>query len=55
MPSITEIQIIDLKNRSYEQQEVPYTRKEFLDVRKRIEEIVEKIQLPEDNDIDREK
>lgn len=54
-PSITEIQIIDLKNRSYEQQEVPYTRKEFLDVRKRIDEIVEKIQLPEANDIDREK
>lgn len=54
-PSITEIQIIDLKNRSYGAPEEPYTRKEFLDVRKRIDEIVEKIQLPEADDIDREK
>ncbi len=54
-PEIIEIQIIDEQNRNYGVQEEPYTREEFLAIRKEIDKIKRQIQLPEANDPDREK
>lgn len=54
-PEIIEVQIIDEQNRNYAEQEKPYTREEFLAIRKRIDEIKRRVQIPEVEEPDREK
>ena len=52
--NIESVAIEDKKN-SVREQAVPYTREEFLSARKRIDEIVSSVEMPEDTDKNREK
>lgn len=56
-PDIEVIQIIDSENRErkWDNQEEPYTREEYLEIRKKIDEIVKQVEVPEENEKDREK
>ena len=54
-PEIEKIQIIDEENRCDIEQEEPYSREEFMQIRQKIDEIKEKVVIPEDSDQDREK
>lgn len=52
---IVEVQIIDEENRESDCQEEPYTREDFLQIRQKIDEIKEKIEIPDSSDENREK
>ncbi len=52
---IEEVQIIDEENRESDCQEEPYTREDFLQIRQKIDEIKEKIEIPDSSDENREK
>lgn len=54
-PEIVEVQIIDEENHGWYGQEEPYTREDFLQIRQKIDEIKEKIEIPDVSDEDREK
>lgn len=54
-PEISKIQIIDEENNEDMEQEEPYTREDFFEIRRKIDEIKEKIEIPDDLDEDKEK
>lgn len=52
---ITSVQIIDPENPTDPQQEEPYTREEFIQVRREIDKIKSQVEIPDEMDKDREK
>lgn len=54
-PEILEVEIKDDKNGEFAQPSYSYTREEFLQIRRKIDEIKQQIVIPEENDADREK
>lgn len=54
-PEIQKIQIIDEENRCGSGQEEPYSREDFIKIKRKIEEIKQQIKIPDELDRDREK
>lgn len=54
-PQILKIQIIDKENPGDMEQQEPYSREDFIQIRQKIDEIKEQIEIPDESDPDREK
>lgn len=54
-PEILEVEIRDDKNGEFAQPFYTYTREDFIQIRRKIDEIKQQIVIPEENDADREK
>ena len=54
-PEILKIQIIDEENRCDSEQEEPYLREDFVQIKHKIDEIKQQIEIPDEFDKDREK